>query len=126
MRVLAEDLNVGFEGDERAAPVDGTEILELARRVTALEAHLVAASIARNLHVHPRRKRVDDRRTDAVEPTRRVIDLAAELSAGVQRRHDDFERGLVLELRMRIDRDPAPVVAYRQDVVRLKLDLDAR
>ena len=43
----------------------------------------------------------------------------------MQRRHDDFERGFVLELGMRIDRDAAAVVAHRQIAVGVEIHLDA-
>ena len=60
-----------------------------------------------------------------MQAARRVVDLAAELSAGMQRGHDDFEGGFVLEFGMRIDGDSASIVAHDQDIVRLQLDLDA-
>ena len=47
----------------------------------------------------------------------RVVDLAAEFSAGMQRRHDDFERRFILELRMGIDRYAAAIVAHRENIV---------
>ena len=53
-----------------------------------------------------------------------LVGLAVELAARVQRAHDDFERGLLLELRMRIDRDAAAVVGDRQEAVGVELDLD--
>ena len=39
-----------------------------------------------------------------------LVDLGIELTAGMQRRHDDFERRLVLELGVRIDRNAATVI----------------
>jgi hypothetical protein len=56
------------------------------------------------------RQGVDDGDADAMQAAGGLVGLGVELSAGVQRRHDDFERRLVLELRMRIDRDAAAVV----------------
>src|SRR5690606_37636306 len=69
-------------------------------------------------------QRVDHRDADAVQAAGRLVDLGVELAAGVQRRHDDFQRRLVLELRVRIDRDAAAVVGDGEDAVGRKLDLD--
>src|SRR5262249_26349495 len=124
MGVLAEDLHVGLERDERASPVDGAEILELSGRMPALEAHLVSAPVACDLDVHPPGKRVEDGRAHAMKAAGGVVDLAAEFPACVKRGHDYFEGGLVLELRMRIDGNAAPVVAHGEDIARLQLDLD--
>ncbi len=65
------------------------------------------------------------RRAHAVQAAGGVIDLAAELSAGMQRGHDHFQRGLVLVFGMRIDRDAAAVVADGEHVAGRQLDLDA-
>ena len=54
-----------------------------------------------------------------------LVGLAVELAARVQRGHDDFERGLVREFRVRVDRDAAAVVGDRQEAVGVELDLDA-
>ena len=61
-----------------------------------------------------------------MQPARSVVDLAAELSAGVQRGHDHLQRRFVFELWVRIYRNAAAVVAHRQHVVGLQLDLDPR
>ena len=53
-----------------------------------------------------------------------LIDLGVEFAAGVQRAHDHFERRLVLEFRMRIDRNAAAVVGDGDKAVRRHLDLD--
>ena len=111
MRVLAENLRVGIERHDGAAPVHRADVLQLADGLAALEAHLVAVAVARDVDFHPFRQRIHHRRADAMQAAGRVIDLAAELSAGMQRGHDDFERRLVLELGMRVDRDAAAVVA---------------
>ncbi len=124
MRVL-EYLPVGFERNDRAAPVDGSHVFQFADGMPALEAHLVGLSVARDLDLHPFGERVHHRGPHAMEAARRIIDLAAELPAGMQRGHDDFQRRLVLEFGMRVDRDAAAIVADCQDVVRLEIDLDA-
>ena len=42
----------------------------------------------------------------------------------MQRRHDDFEGGLVLEFRMRVDRNAAAVVGHGNEAVGFEFDLD--
>jgi hypothetical protein len=62
-------------------------------------------------------QRVDHRNADAMQAAGCLVDLGIELAAGVQRRHDDFQRRLVLEFRVRIDRDAAAIVRHRQIAV---------
>jgi hypothetical protein len=100
-------------------------VVELADRLAALEAHLVAVLVARDLDLHPVGEGVDDRGTDAMQAAGGVVDLAPELSARMQRGHDDLERRLVLELGMRVDGNAAAVVADREHVVGFEIDLDA-
>ena len=45
-------------------------------------------------------------------------------AAGVQRRHDDFQRRLRFELGVRVDRDAAAVVVDGDEAVSRHLDLD--
>jgi hypothetical protein len=71
------------------------------------------------------RQRVDDRDADAVQAAGGLVGLARELAAGVKGAEDDLERALVGEFRMRIDGDAAAVVADRDGVVGVQLDLDA-
>jgi hypothetical protein len=71
------------------------------------------------------RQRVDDRDADAVQAAGGLVGLARELAARVERAEDDLERGLVGELRVRVDGDAAPVVADRDGVVGVQLHLDA-
>src|SRR5438128_1014191 len=59
-----------------------------------------------------------------MQAARRPIHLRVELSPRVQRAHDHFERGFVLELRVRIDGNAAPVVGHADEAVGLHLDLD--
>ncbi len=99
-------------------------VLQLALRLAALEHHLVELLAARDLDLHAVGQRVGDRDADAVQAARGVVDLGVELAAGVQRAHDHFERRLVLEFRMRIDRDAAAVVGDADEAVGVELDLD--
>ena len=94
-------------------------VLQLADGLPRSKRILMAALVARDIDFHPVGQRIDDRGADAVQAAGRVVDLAAELSAGMQRGHDHFERRLVLEFRMRVDRNAAAVVADREHVVRL-------
>ena len=42
----------------------------------------------------------------------------------MQRAHDHFERGLVLEFRMRVDRNTSAVVGHRDEAIRRHFDFD--
>ena len=121
----AENLRVGMEAHLGAAPVRRLAgVLQLALRLAALEHHLVELLAARDLDLHAVGQRVGDRDADAVQAARGLVDLGVEFAAGVQRAHDHFERRLVLELRMRIDRDAAAVVGDADEAVGVELDLD--
>ena len=54
-----------------------------------------------------------------------LVGLAGELAAGVERAEDHLQRRLAGELRVRVDRDAAAVVADGDGVVGVELDLDA-
>ena len=123
---LAEDLVVGLEADLGAAPVhDRAELFELGLRHAAREHHAVELLAARDFDFADFRQRVDDGDADAVQAARGFVGLAVEFAAGVQRGHDDFERALVLEFRMRVDRDAATVVNDGQIAVGFEPHFDA-
>ena len=106
-----EILRIGPEADPGAAPVErAAGSLQFAHRLAALEAILWRALFARHLHVHPFRQRIGHRGTYPMQATRGLIDFAVEFSAGMQRAHDHFQRRLVLEFGMRVDRDAAAIV----------------
>ncbi len=84
----------------------------------------IERALERDLDLQMIRQRVDDRDADAMQAAARLVGLAAELAARMQHGHDDFERGLVLELGVRIDRDAAAVVGHRERAVLGELDLD--
>ncbi len=122
---LAEDLFVGQEPYLGAAPVHRrAELLQSALRHAAREHHAIELLAARDLDFANFRQRVDDRYADAVQAARCLVGLAVELAARMQRRHDDFERRLVLELRMRVDRNATAIVHHRQIAVGLIAHLD--
>ena len=121
----AENIGVGLEANPGApAVVDLAEILELAFGMTALERHLVELLLARDLDLEQRGEGVDDGDADAVQTARGLIDLGIELAAGMQRAHDDFERGFFRKFRMRIDRDAAAVIGDGQKSIGAQFHLD--
>ena len=125
VRLGAENLRVGPEAHLGAAPVRRLAgFLQFALRLAALEGHAVELLPARDLDLHAFGQRVDDRDADAVQAAGGLVDLGVEFAAGVQRAHDHFERRLVLEFRMRIDRNAAAVVGDGDKAVRRHLDLD--
>ena len=122
---LAEDVRVRLEADARAAPVmDLAELLQLLQRRAAREALAIELPAARDLDLERLRQGVDHRHADAVQAARRLVDLRGELPARMQHGHDDFERRLGLELRMRIDRNAAAIVGDGEEAVGANLDLD--
>ena len=121
----AEDLGVRLEADSGAAAVvDLAEVFELALGMAALERHAIELLAARDLDLEPRGKGVDHRHADAVQTARGLVDLGVEFAAGMQRAHDDFERGFFREFRMRIDRNAAAIVGDGQEAVGAQFDFD--
>ncbi len=107
-----EDLPVGLEVDRRAGAAGGADLLERARRLAAAEALLPLGAVALDPRDELLGERVHDRRTHAVQAARVVVVRRFELAAGVERRQDQLERGLLV-LRVLVDRDAAPVVDDR-------------
>jgi len=58
-----------------------------------------------------------------VQAARNLITAFAELAAGMQHRHDDFDRGLML-FGVDVDRNSAPVVFDRHRAVRPERHVD--
>ena len=120
-----EDLRVGLEAHLGAAPVGrAADLDQLALRLAALEGHAIELLTAGDFDFQPLRQSVGDRNADAMQAAGRLVDLGVEFAAGVQRAHDHFQRRLVLELGMRIDRDAAAVVVDGDEAVGFHLDLD--
>ena len=61
---------------------------------------------------------------DAMQAARGFVNLRVEFAAGMQRAHDHFERRFVLELRMGINGNAAPIVVDGDEAVRFHLDFD--
>ncbi len=124
-RLRAENLRIGMETDLGAAAiVHVARGFQLRGRLSARESLAIELPVARNLDLEMIGERVHDRYADAMQAARRLIDLRVEFSASVQRRHNDFERRLVLEFRVRVDRDAAAVVGDSQPAVLVEIDLD--
>ena len=114
----------------------GWKVMRVPRRLCTLpcrrvsrrrSAHIglrIKRLIARHLDLEPVRQRIDDRHANAVQTARRFVGLAAELAARMQRCQDHFQRRLVLEFRVRIDGDAAPVVGHRQAAILVERHLD--
>ena len=67
---------------------------------------------------------IDNGYANAVQTAGCLIDIGIEFAARMQGRHDDFERRLVLEFWMRIDRYAAAVVGDAEIAVCIELNID--
>ena len=109
---LREDRGVRPEADHRARAARRAQLLhrrhELALAVLLLPEFAVALDRDRQFL----RQRADHAGADAVEAAGRLVVLAFELAAGVQRREHHFECAL-LGLRVFVDRNAAAVVDHR-------------
>ena len=107
-----------MEFDLRAAPVGRrANFLQFRGRMTARIGLAVELAVDGDLDFDEVGQRVDDRDADAVQAAGRLVGLVREFAARVQHRHDDFEGGLVLELRVDADRNAAAIVAHGQIAV---------
>src|SRR5579872_15728 len=118
-----EDLAVGLERLHGAGAVGDTDDFHLAGRHAANETLLVDLLIAHDASDHPLRQRVGDRYPHAVQTARNFVTQAFELAAGVQHRHDDFERGLALR-RDDVHGNAAAVVCDRSRAVFVERDVN--
>ena len=122
----AEDLRVGPEGHGRAAPIRRRpHILHRPQRRPPGIALPPQGAIARHLHRQLLGQRIHHRDAHAVQAARCRIGPGSELPAGMQHGQDHFQRGLVREAGVRIDRDAPAIVADRQRAVGGQLHLDA-
>jgi len=122
----AENFGVWFECDNRPAAVRcGAKRFEFPDGMSARKTLAIQFAVARDFDIHPFRKRIHHGCADAMQPARRVIDFATEFSAGMQSRHDHFERGFAGEFRMAVHGNSAAIVAHGQYVVGLQFDFDA-
>ncbi len=122
---LLENLRIGGEAHlGAAAVVDPAELLEARLRNAAREALAIEHLAARDLDLQRDGEGIDDRDADAVQAARGLVDLRVELAARMERAHDDFERRLAGEFRVRVDGDAAAVVGDGEGAVSEELDLD--
>ena len=102
----------------------GPERLQRRSGMAARELLAVELPVAGDLDGQPVGQRVDDRDADAVQAARGRIGLAREFAARVQHGEDHLQRRLAREIRVRVDRDAAAVVADGQREVGVQLHLD--
>ena len=110
--------------DRRASVVGVAHDLDRARRVAALELLAVRLAVAAHVGDEALGERVHDRHADAVQAAGDLVAVAAELSAGVELREDDGQRGLALTLDD-ADRDAGAPVLDGDRVVGVERHLDA-
>ena len=117
---LVEDRCVRPEGDRRAgARLAGAAVFRSrARRrdlaldlATLLELGLPVLAVPVHLEHQPAREGIHDRDPDAMQTTRDLVPLAAELAAGMEGGQDDLGGRDLGVLLVRPHRDPGPVVA---------------
>ncbi len=121
----AEDVGIGMEADGGAAAVvDRALPLQAPQRAAAAVLLDPELAVAGDLDGEAVGERVHHRQADAVQAAGGVVDLVAELAAGMERGEDHLEGRLVLELGVRVDRDAAAVVAHRHRAVGVELELD--
>ncbi len=111
-----EHLAVGKEPLDRSGAFDAADLLELLHGDAALELHFVEPAVALDARHHPLRERVDHRDPDAVKAARNFVSALAELAAGVQDRHHDFDRRHLL-FGVDVDGNAASVVFDRTAAV---------
>ena len=124
---FTEDLRIGMESNDRAAPVLGDAgIPELAGGFAPGIGLNPQLALARHLGRQFIGQRIDHRKANTMEAARGLIDLGRELAARMERDHDHLKGGFVLELGMRVNGDTPAVVVHRHPVVRFQGDFDAR
>ena len=80
---------------------------------------IVMIAVAINVQTQVFGKRIDDRHTHAMQTTGNLVSAAAELTAGMQHRHDDFCGGSPFLL-MHIDRNATTIVRDQHAAPRLQ------
>ena len=92
-------------------------------RLATLEADGIHVAIPVNLRLEPIGQGVDALRADAMETAGILISPLAEFAAGVEIRQHQFDRRDA-ELRVHVDRNPAPVVRDRNRAIDVDRNLD--
>src|SRR5271169_39961 len=123
----AKDFGVRMKSQGRAPPiVNRPDVLQPGTGLAPAVGLAPEPPIASDLDFERVTESVDHRHADTVQAARGAVGVTAELAAGMQGRQDNLKRGLVWKARMRIDRNPATVVADRDPIAGRELDLDAR
>ena len=121
-----EDLGIGKEGDEGAGLLLVLQFAEDRQWLGGLtlgEGHEVDLPLAHDLDLEPGGEGVDALRADAVETSRVLVGSLAELAAGVEIGHDEFE-GRDLELGMDLHRNTAAIITNGDGSVGVNGDFD--
>ena len=120
-----EILGIGQEGNAGTGVslADDAHGFEPRLAVAVLEALSIDAAVTLDLHLQPRRERIDHGDSDTVQPAREAVVLVVELAARVQLREDQFHaRHLVF--RVDVHRHAAAVVDDLHRTVGAQRDLD--
>ena len=126
---LGEDTVVRPELHERTGfalfPVTGCLLLRdrmyRSYRFTFLVVLTVNSTLTIHLYVHALRQRVHAAYTHTVQTTGHFIRILVELTTGVEHRHNDFQRTLVL-LRMHVYRNTTTVILNGDGVVLIDMN----
>ena len=118
-----EDLVIRPERRRGAGALSSSHFLHLHRGLAAAELHLVDLAAALDLHDHLLGEGVYHRDAHAVETARNLIGGVVELTARVEDRHDDFQRGDLLH-GVLVHGDTAAVVHNGNGVIGVHRHLD--
>ena len=118
-----KNLGIGLEGHRRAGARGLAGLAQRRGALPALEALGVALAVPVDFDLEPFGERIHDRHTDAVQAAADLVPPAAELPAGVEHGHDDFDARLA-HLRHDIDGDPPAIVGHGDAVLFVDDDVD--
>ena len=118
-----EHLGIGLERDLRPVFVRCADHAHFLGDMAAGKFHLIDFPVLRDFHFQPLGQRIDHARAHAVQTAGDLIASAAEFTARVQHRVDDFQRG-PSRLRLNVDRDAAAVVLHGDGVALVDGHLD--
>ena len=121
---VAEDHGIGPEGNDRAMPAGGSQLLKRADGLATAEGLAPLETVLEGGHLQVLGQGVDHGDADPVQAAGGLIGLAREFPARMQDGHDDLEGGLARMLGMRIHGNAAAVVPDRQSAVGVQTHLD--
>src|SRR5579884_200250 len=120
---VGEDRGVSLEGRLRASPACLSNALNLGDRLAFRILLAVFLAVTLHLDLQPGGQRAHGRHADAMQAAGDLVPALLEFAAGVQTRHDDFERRPAY-LRMNVNRNAATVVLDGDFSVGVQGDLD--